>query len=268
MDKTAQTAVCYLSCSRSTPLGGYRKRRMLRQMRTLLSALGISMRAVYIDAGFAPEAADRPGLKTILDRLPDRTFDVFVTGSIYDLGAGFVDCAATLLTLAQHHIRIICLENQMDSAIDASFPAGLAGSSWPLFCTDAADAPFPVSTRRYPMSDFKYCKLEIFLPASHLECLQRALQAVDAGHIGRYDCCLSYSEVTGCWRPLDGTTPYCGTVGELSTKPELKVEVTCLTKNVGRTVEAVKKVHPYEEPVINVIPLYCTSFSAPAPESD
>lgn len=48
------------------------------------------------------------------------------------------------------------------------------------------------------MADFVYCKLEIFIPESHLAALQRALREVDAGHIGNYDCCLSYSPVTGC----------------------------------------------------------------------
>lgn len=110
------------------------------------------------------------------------------------------------------------------------------------------------------MADFKYCKLEIFIPETHLNALQKALQEADAGHIGSYDCCLSYSHVTGCWRPLKGTTPYLGTIGEISSEPELKVEVTCLTDLADKTVEAVKNIHPYEEPVINVIPLYRTSF--------
>ena len=109
--------------------------------------------------------------------------------------------------------------------------------------------------------DFAYCKLEIFLPENHLPALQAALREVDAGHIGRYDSCLSYSRVTSCWRPLAGTAPYLGTPGLLSTEPELKVEVTCPTGQVDRTVEAVKRVHPYEEPVINVIPLYRNDFA-------
>lgn len=33
----------------------------------------------------------------------------------------------------------------------------------------------------------EFCKLEIFLPESHLEAVQQALWSVDAGHIGRYD---------------------------------------------------------------------------------
>jgi len=110
------------------------------------------------------------------------------------------------------------------------------------------------------MSDFTYCKLEIFIPESHLPALQKTLCEVDAGHIGNYDCCLSYSAVTGCCRPLEGTDPYLGSVGEISSEPELKVEVTCRTENIDTTIEAVKAVHPYEEPIINAIPLYRTSF--------
>lgn len=108
--------------------------------------------------------------------------------------------------------------------------------------------------------DFAFCKLEIFIPAAHLAPLQAALQQVDAGHIGDYDCCLSYSPVTGCWRPLAGTHPYLGTVGEISSEPELKVEVTVPTDRVPETIRAVKSVHPYEEPVINAIPLYMTGL--------
>lgn len=59
------------------------------------------------------------------------------------------------------------------------------------------------------------CKLEVFLPESHLEPLREALRAVDAGHIGRYDSCLSYSPVTSCWRPLEGAAPYLGEVGSV-----------------------------------------------------
>lgn len=110
------------------------------------------------------------------------------------------------------------------------------------------------------MDDFLYCKLEIFIPKTHLAALQDALRSVDAGHIGNYDSCLSYSAVTGCWRPLAGSQPCLGDENVVSSEPEWKVEVTCLREKADLTVEAVKKVHPYEEPVINVIPLYRTSF--------
>ena len=101
--------------------------------------------------------------------------------------------------------------------------------------------------------EFAYCKVEIFIPETQLGVLQRTLEEADAGHIGNYDCCLSYSPVNGCWRPLEGTTPYLGNIGEISSEPELKVEATCRTRQVDKTIEAIKKIHPYEQPVINVL---------------
>ena len=99
------------------------------------------------------------------------------------------------------------------------------------------------------------CKLEIFIPKTHFEQLQTALQKVDAGHIGNYDSCLSYSEVIGTWRPLNGANPYSGQCNKISREKELKVEVVCLRENLEKTISSIKEVHPYEEPVINIISL-------------
>ena len=105
-----------------------------------------------------------------------------------------------------------------------------------------------------------YCKLEIFIPETHLAVLQETLRECDAGHLGNYDACLSYSRVIGMWRPLNGTHPYSGKQGVISQEPELKVEVTCRLDDVDRIIAAVKAVHPYEEPVINAIPLIRTGL--------
>ena len=101
----------------------------------------------------------------------------------------------------------------------------------------------------------QYYKLEIYIPESHFAPLQKALRIVDAGHIGNYDSCLSYSRVIGMWRPLAGTHPYIGSENVMSEEEELKVEVTILSEKLEETLSAVKAVHPYEEPVINVIKL-------------
>ena len=68
----------------------------------------------------------------------------------------------------------------------------------------------------------QYLKLEIFIPATHFRILQKALQSADAGHIGNYDSCLSYSPIKGTWRPLEGTTPYIGKKNEISEEEEYK----------------------------------------------
>jgi len=62
----------------------------------------------------------------------------------------------------------------------------------------------------------RYFKLEIFIPETHFTELRKALHSVDAGHIGNYDCCLSYSRVIGAWRPLAGTDPFIGEEGIIS----------------------------------------------------
>ena len=107
------------------------------------------------------------------------------------------------------------------------------------------------------MSDlnFTMVKLEIFIPVSHMEPLREALRSAGAGAFRNYDSTLSYSLVKGCWRPLKGANPYNGEIGVLCEADEYKVEVNCLSEKLEQIISAVKAIHPYEEPVINVIPL-------------
>ena len=98
-------------------------------------------------------------------------------------------------------------------------------------------------------------KIETFIPKESLQDLRHALLEVDAGHIGNYRGCLSYYSVTGVWFSDEGSNPTVGQKGQWSEEPELKVEVNVEDDNKDKTVEAIKQVHPYEEPVINVIKL-------------
>lgn len=105
------------------------------------------------------------------------------------------------------------------------------------------------------LENIKFCKLEIFIPENYLKGLQDLLRELDAGHIGNYDSCISYHKVIGIWRPLENTKPFKGTQNEISEESELKVEVTCKIENLNEIIRAIKEFHPYEEPVINAIPL-------------
>ena len=100
-----------------------------------------------------------------------------------------------------------------------------------------------------------FCKLEIFIPQTHFKELQNTLQQAGAGRIGNYDSCLSYHKVIGAFRPLENAQPYIGKKYEISEEAEVKVEVRVNLENLKQTIEAIKSVHPYEEPVINIIPL-------------
>lgn len=72
--------------------------------------------------------------------------------------------------------------------------------------------------------------------------------------------CMSYQSGDRLLEAAGRQQPFNGKCGTISTEPELKAEVTCRTERLEETLAAIKKVHPYEEPVINVIPLYMTGM--------
>jgi len=107
-------------------------------------------------------------------------------------------------------------------------------------------------------------KIEVFIPVDFVESLQEALTAAGAGRIGNYDTCFSVSRVQGSWRPLEGAGPYAGRIGEISRIEEAKLEVSVAVDVVQAALEAIHRVHPYEEPVVNIIPLENRKFDGNA----
>ena len=105
-------------------------------------------------------------------------------------------------------------------------------------------------------------KIEVFIPAAYSARLLDELSQVDVGHIGNYDHCASITDVRGLWRPLEGADPFDGTVGRLTEAVEHKVEVNCRQEHVRAALRVIRSVHPYEQPVVNVIPLANALFDS------
>lgn len=103
--------------------------------------------------------------------------------------------------------------------------------------------------------DFKYVKVEVLLPEEYIVRLRDKLNGLGVLTVGEYDNVVSYSETKGFWRPLKNAKPFNGTVGEISSGSECKMEFRCLYKNVEKVKNTIRSVHPYEEPVVNVLPL-------------
>lgn len=101
----------------------------------------------------------------------------------------------------------------------------------------------------------KEVKIEIYIPSEFIVKLRDELNKVNAGKIGNYDNCISVVKVKGYWRPLEEASPYLGNIGEVSEGEECKVEVRCRMEYVKDAIKVIKKVHPYEEPVFNIIPI-------------
>lgn len=105
------------------------------------------------------------------------------------------------------------------------------------------------------MQNFTDVKLEIFIPQNHAMKLADALSEIGVGVIGNYDHCVALTPVRGFFRPVEGANPFEGKVGTISEVAEYKLEVNCKRELVEDAIRVIKSVHPYEEALINVVPL-------------
>ena len=103
-------------------------------------------------------------------------------------------------------------------------------------------------------------KMEIFIPKDYLNELRKELAKVNVGIIGNYHNCMSISKVVGTWTPVDGANPFEGEIGELSIEEEYKIEIVCNENVVKDAIKVLNRIHPYEEPVYNIIPLVNSYF--------
>ncbi len=101
----------------------------------------------------------------------------------------------------------------------------------------------------------KQVKLEIYTPKDYIQPLISALSQIGACNVGAYSHVSSYSEVSGTWKPEVGSHPFQGKIGELCCGQEYRLEVRCPFNCVEEALKIIKEIHPYEEPLINVIPL-------------
>lgn len=105
------------------------------------------------------------------------------------------------------------------------------------------------------MEDFTDVKLEIFVPEEHAFRIRDELAKVGVGRLGDYDHCVAMVSVRGFFRPLPGSNPFEGEQGKISEVTEYKVDVNCRRELVDEAIRVIRSVHPYEEPLVNVIPL-------------
>lgn len=105
------------------------------------------------------------------------------------------------------------------------------------------------------MKEHKFFKIAVYVPSSHGDIVREALGTAGAGRIGNYDFC-SFSVVgVGRFRALRGAKPFVGEIGEIEEMEEERIETICPAEKLDAVLAAVRKVHPYEEPAIDVYPL-------------
>jgi hypothetical protein len=104
------------------------------------------------------------------------------------------------------------------------------------------------------MTNIKY-KLVVYIPQTHLEQVRIVACNAGAGRIGKYDNCAFMTTGIGTYRPLKGAHPFTGEIDHIERVGEARLEITLHKEDIKPTIDAIKKVHPYEEPVIDIYKL-------------
>ena len=95
-------------------------------------------------------------------------------------------------------------------------------------------------------------KIVVTVPVANADAVRQAIGEVCGGGQGNYSFCSFSARGIGRFKPGAGAHPTIGEVGKLEEVEEERIEVTCNDDHVANIVAAIRRVHPYEVPVIDV----------------
>ena len=98
-------------------------------------------------------------------------------------------------------------------------------------------------------------KIFVTVPVENTEEIRNAVCKAGAGIIGEYTYCTSCVKSIGTFLPNDKANPYIGEKNKLEFVEEDKLEFICDIKKAKHVISELRKVHPYEEPAIDIVPL-------------
>lgn len=98
-------------------------------------------------------------------------------------------------------------------------------------------------------------QIVVGVPTAHLHDILDALASAGAGELGNYTYCSWSCPGIGRFRPNDAAHPAVGERGQINEVEEMRVETICPRDRAKAVVAAIRAAHPYEEPMIYLIPL-------------
>ena len=98
----------------------------------------------------------------------------------------------------------------------------------------------------------KVFKFAVYVPVKYANKVSRALFDAGAGKIGNYTETSFNIAGQGTFKPMGGTNPFIGKIGEKETVSEIKVETVVPERNLESVIQAMKNAHPYEEPAYDI----------------
>ena len=98
-------------------------------------------------------------------------------------------------------------------------------------------------------------KIFVTVPCENTEEVRNAVCKAGAGIIGEYEYCTTSVKSIGTFIPSNNANPYIGESNKLEIVEEDKLEFICDIQKAKYVISELRKVHPYEEPAIDIIPL-------------
>ena len=103
--------------------------------------------------------------------------------------------------------------------------------------------------------DVNKVKISVTMPSNCVAKIRDAICELGAGNIGNYSHCSYSIKCKGTFTPNDYAKPFIGENNKLKVVNEEMLEIICNINIVKQVVTKIREIHPYEEPVINIIPL-------------
>ncbi|MEK6925369.1 MAG: hypothetical protein AABW71_03990 [Nanoarchaeota archaeon] len=98
-------------------------------------------------------------------------------------------------------------------------------------------------------------KIVVFVPLTHTDKVRESIGKAGGGKIGNYSYCSFSSKGIGRFKPNEKANPHIGKANKLESVEEERIEFICPKDKAKSIISAIKKVHPYEEVVLDIYPL-------------
>jgi hypothetical protein len=103
--------------------------------------------------------------------------------------------------------------------------------------------------------DYKRVKITTTVPSENADDLREALGKAGAGVLGDYSFCSFSIRGKGRFKPSENADPHIGEPNKLEVVDEEEISVNCDRTQAKQIIAALRAAHPYEEPLINIVPL-------------
>lgn len=100
-----------------------------------------------------------------------------------------------------------------------------------------------------------YYKVQVYIPKDNAKELKDALSDHQIAKEDDYEYCFFNTQGDGQFKPVDHANPTIGTLNQIETVEEVKVEFMIHASQMKEVTKLIHQYHPYEVPVFDIIPM-------------